>query len=123
METVEKKKLDYQFNFDEDWLTYLEENGYVVIKEVANKEEVEKSINLFWEHFEKHHPGVSRDKPETWVDWRVDMRGIVCDGNLIQSEAAWFIRGLPLIKKIFSKIWNDDSLIVSMDSTIMWKPW
>jgi len=117
-----KQREDYHFQLDEDWLKYLEENGYVVIKGVANNDEVNHAIDLYWKHFESHSKA-KRDDPTTWVEWGVDIRGIVVDGGTIQSEAAWYVRALPKIKSVFSKIWSTDSLLVSMDSVILWKPW
>jgi len=71
----------------------------------------------------KTKPGVKRNDPSTWTQWGVDIRGIIVDGATIQSAAAWSIRGLPTVKNIFTKIWGTESLLVSMDSTILWKPW
>lgn len=113
----------YRFDIeDPKWLEYLENNGYVVIKAVADKEEVETAIDLFWKHFEATK-NVKRDDMETWEDWRTDRRGIITDAGVIQCAGAWYIRGLPKVKTAFSKIWNTDSLIVSMDSLLLWKPW
>lgn len=51
-----------------------------------------------------------------------DRRGIIVDGPTMHCEGAWFIRTLPSIATVFSRIWSTDSLIVSMDSPILWKP-
>lgn len=52
MQTNEKY-LPSQFDLeDEGWLNYLDLNGYVVIKQVANISEVESAVSLFWDHFE-----------------------------------------------------------------------
>lgn len=118
-----EEKPDYQFALDDpQWETYLEDNGYVVVKAVASPEEVEKAKDLFWKHFEARN-GVKRDDITTWANWNTDRRGIITNALTIQSEGAWFIRGLPKVKSVFQKIWKTDDLIVSMDSLIMWKPW
>ena len=39
------------------------------------------------------------------------------------SEGAWYLRGLPKLRQVFAQIWVTDDLIVSMDSTIVWRPW
>jgi hypothetical protein len=40
-----------------------------------------------------------------------------------QSKAAWNVRATPKVKDTFAKIWKDDDLLVSYDSTIIWRPW
>jgi len=101
---------------------YLDDNGYVVIKSVANPEQVATAIDLFWNHFEKTYDVVRNDL-STWERWGVDRRGIMTSGGVIQSQGAWYIRGLPNVKNAFSQIWKTDSLIVSMDSLLLWRPW
>ena len=39
------------------------------------------------------------------------------------QEAAWYLRGLPAVKQVFSRIYDTDQLIVSMDGIIVWRPW
>jgi len=107
---------------DEQWPTYLENEGYVVIKHVANEGEIERAIDLYWEYF-KNAFGVDRNDMSTWEKWYVDKRGIETKGPTIQSEGAWFVRGLPKVKSAFSTIWKTNDLIVSMDSLLLWKPW
>jgi len=43
--------------------------------------------------------------------------------SLAQSEGAWSVRGLSDVKKVFTKIWETDDLIVSMDAIIAWRKW
>jgi len=100
----------------------LEDNGYVVIKAVADDEQVRTAIDLFWQHFERTKK-VKRDDFESWKRWTTDRRGIVVDAEVIQCGGAWYVRGLPKVKQAFRKIWNEDDLIVSMDSLLLWKPW
>jgi hypothetical protein len=113
----------YSFEFDGPWEEYLDANGFCVIRQVAPQEQVEKAIDEYWTCFESLYPGLSRNSLESWKQWRVDQRGIVLVGEILQSQAAWRIRGLPRVKGAFSRIWKDDDLIASMDSTLMWRPW
>eukprot|EP00009_Paramoeba_aestuarina_P003313 CAMPEP_0201516784 /NCGR_PEP_ID=MMETSP0161_2-20130828/8051_1 /ASSEMBLY_ACC=CAM_ASM_000251 /TAXON_ID=180227 /ORGANISM="Neoparamoeba aestuarina, Strain SoJaBio B1-5/56/2" /LENGTH=309 /DNA_ID=CAMNT_0047914065 /DNA_START=34 /DNA_END=963 /DNA_ORIENTATION=+ len=115
---------NFRFNVEEKdvWVPYLKEHGYVVIKEVANEQERETAISHFWDLFEKDHD-VTRNEPDTWKDWYVDRRGISLDVNVMQGKGAWFVRGLPKCKQAFSSIWEEEDLITSMDSILMWKPW
>jgi len=118
---MEEDRSEYRFELDEEWEAYLNANGYVVIKSVADPQQVSTAIDLFWKHFETTR-GVNRNDISTW-DWGVDRRGIVTDGGVIQCAGAWYIRGLPNVKNAFSQIWKTDSLIVSMDSLLLWRPW
>jgi len=119
---MEEAESEYRFGVDDDWEPYLEANGYVVIKSVADPQQISTAIDLFWRHFEATH-GVDRNDISTWGRWGVDRRGIVTDGGVIQCEGSWYVRGLANVKKAFSKIWKTESLIVSMDSLLLWRPW
>jgi len=113
---------EHRFGIDDDWEPYLETNGYVVIKSVADAQQTANAIDLFWKHFTNTHD-VDRHDRATWTRWGVDRRGIITDGGVIQSEGAWYVRGLPNVKRAFAKIWKTESLIVSMDSLLLWRPW
>jgi ectoine hydroxylase-related dioxygenase (phytanoyl-CoA dioxygenase family) len=39
------------------------------------------------------------------------------------SEAQWFLRGVPNVKKAFAKIWDTDELLTSFDGVSLWRPW
>jgi len=119
---MEEGGSEYRFGIDEEWEAYLEANGYVVIKSVADPQQVSTAIDLFWKHFETTRD-LDRNDISTWDKWGVDRRGIITDGGVIQCEGAWYIRGLPNVKNAFSKIWKTNSLIVSMDSLLLWRPW
>eukprot|EP01121_Diplochlamys_sp_Union-15-3_P020787 TRINITY_DN8209_c0_g1_i4.p1 TRINITY_DN8209_c0_g1~~TRINITY_DN8209_c0_g1_i4.p1 ORF type:complete len:318 (+),score=51.19 TRINITY_DN8209_c0_g1_i4:37-954(+) len=121
MEKTTNNSENYRFDINEDWETYLDKNGYVVIKSVASPEEVSKAIDLFWEHFSKS--GVKRDDFSTWSHWGTDKRGIITNADVIQCAGAWYVRALPKVKAVFQKIWKAEDMIVSMDSLLLWKPW
>jgi hypothetical protein len=115
---------DHWFELEdvEHWMPYLENEGYVVIKRVADTTEVSSAIDMYWEHYETTD-NVDRNNTETWSDWYLDRRGIQTRGPTIQCGGAWFVRGLPRVKSAFANIWETEDLIVSMDSLIVWKPW
>ena len=97
----------YRFDLkDTKWLEYLRSNGYVVIKNVATKKEIEASAFL-----------LKRDLSTL----KLPTTGLIA--KLAQSEGAWAIRGVRKLKDVFSMIWETDDLIVSMDSIIAWKLW
>lgn len=113
----------YRFSLeDRGWQTYLENNGYVVVKAVVGPEEVERARDLFWNHFEENN-GVKRDDLDSWQNWTTDRRGIITNASVIQCAGAWYVRGLPQVKAVFQEIWQTSDLIVSMDSLLLWKPW
>ncbi len=127
----------------DDWLRHLQQHGYCVVRNVASADEIEKAKSLFWDCIEATNPGVERGDVETWQKWKVgsrvffffflfqqnfvfsqlDSRGIVLDGDVLHSAGAWFLRGLPLVRQSFARVWNDDDLVCSFDSTIIWRPW
>eukprot|EP01126_Amoeba_proteus_P063418 TRINITY_DN8741_c0_g1_i4.p1 TRINITY_DN8741_c0_g1~~TRINITY_DN8741_c0_g1_i4.p1 ORF type:complete len:286 (+),score=41.29 TRINITY_DN8741_c0_g1_i4:78-935(+) len=113
---------NHRYDLEGEWPSFLDNNGYVVIKAVADPQQVATAIDLFWKHFEDSK-GISRDNMDSWKGWKTDRRGIVTNAGVIQCAGAWYVRGLPKVKTAFSRIWQTDDLIVSMDSLILWKPW
>jgi ectoine hydroxylase-related dioxygenase (phytanoyl-CoA dioxygenase family) len=101
--------------------TYLEENGYVVFKNVATPDEIEMGISLAWDFIESLGIGVSRNDISTMNtdQWRSQLdpfgKGIVTANGVGQSGFLWFARGLPSVIKIFSQIWKTEDLITSFD--------
>ena len=50
-----------------DALAYLDEQGYVVISDVLNAEEIQTNKNLLWKFLEEMNDGsIRRRDPETW---------------------------------------------------------
>ena len=97
----------YHFNLEElEWLDYLKSFGYVVVRNIASIEDVDKASAC-----------LHRDLKSL----RLPAHGLVA--NLAQSEGAWSIRGLSKLKNVFSEIWKTDELIVSMDAIIAWRKW
>lgn len=113
----------YRFNIqDPAWRQHLAEQGFCVIKTVADEQQLAAARRLFWDDIEATKKGVRRDDAQTWKQWHIDQRGIV-SGSLAQGKGAWYVRGLPRIKTAFAEIWGDDDLIVSMDCALIWRPW
>lgn len=116
---------EYSFALEQwtHWESYLEKHGYCVIRAVANAEDIALATDEFWTCFESKTEGLKRDDHATWDRWRVDKRGIVLQGEVLQCAGAWRVRALPRVKQAFSRIWKEEDLIVSMDSTLLWLPW
>ncbi len=107
----------------EAWKQHLDEHGYAVIRAVASPEEVRAAHDAFWDCVEAKHRGVRRDDLSSWDKWRVDGRGIMLDGDLTHCAGAWAVRGLPKAQRAFAAIWDEEDLICSFDSTLLWRPW
>jgi len=104
---------------------YLDDNGYVVYKGIANAAEIEKGKVLAWDFIEKVAPGVSRADPTTWdhPSWPDPFgKGIVSGDAVGQSEFLWFCRGIPNVKSVFAQIWGTQDLITSFDGFCIWRP-
>lgn len=109
---------------------YLDEQGYVVFKSVANEEEINQAKSLFWDFIE-HGKGwegeqvIFRNDSTTWKhEWWPAERsnGILFRNGIGQSPFLWYCRTLPQVKKIFSLVWDDDDLLTSFDGCGVFRP-
>lgn len=105
---------------------YLNEHGYVVFKDVANKEEVNGLTELFWENMEIESEGrIKRGDMNTWENysWQGYVKAGINDSHgLPQSKFAWHARGLPKVRRLFETIWQNDDLLVSFDAVGAFRP-
>lgn len=126
---IDVKVVDsYRFNIDtekDEMLEHLEKYGYVVVKEVANEEEISQAIDYLWD-FMHNFPDstVRRGKPETWEDgWIANTKnGIMNAFGMGQSNFMWHSRCLPRVKESFEAIWGP-SLLTSFDGGNVFRPW
>ena len=92
-------------------IEYLEEQGYVVIKNALSESEAAKTLDLLWDYLEELNTGIDRYDPSTWEDdrWPTCAHGgIMPSYGIGHSESQWFLRGIPNVKKAFAKIWESD---------------
>jgi len=111
---------------DEEGLNYLEQNGYVVFKDIANQEELEKGRGLAWDFIEATAPGVKRDDKTTWnsPQWPNPFgNGIVCGDGVGHSAFLWYVRGLEKVQQVYAKVWGTDKLITSFDGFCIHRAW
>lgn len=102
---------------------YFDKHGYVVIKNAASPEEVQKGINLFWDLVEVQQPLIKRNDPATWESWVASTgNGIMAGYGIGQSEFLWHARQLPKVKEAFSRVWGTDDLLVSYDGCGVFRP-
>lgn len=97
----------YEYRFDiqdaKNWKIFLDQFGYVIIKQVATEEDVIHSRNLYWNYFEESIPQLKRTDIQTWNHMKIPSCGIMFGyekfGALsTHSEGAWFLRGLPKLR-------------------------
>jgi hypothetical protein len=99
---------------EDDWKFWIE-NGYIVIKNVVPKEQVERLANFLWE-FEEKDP----DDPETWyVPPRAEMMmkeltntGMV---EVYNHQYLWDNRQVQKVYDAFVDIWGTEKLWVTID--------
>eukprot|EP00755_Sulcionema_specki_P003236 Sspe_Gene.27335::Locus_11716_Transcript_2_2_Confidence_0.667_Length_1138::g.27335::m.27335 len=109
---------------DPDAYNYLDEHGYVVIKDVANAEELARAEDLLWEYLELH--GMKRTDPRTWDDENFPgsiANGIICKRGFGQSPFLWHLRTLPKVISVFQRIWKTDDVVTSFDGGNVFRPW
>jgi len=104
---------------------YLEENGYVVFKDVATEAQIEMSKKLAWDFLENLGIGINREDPKSWntPKWPDPYgKGILASDAVGHCELLWFVRGIPNVKKIFANIWKTNDLITSFDGFCFHRP-
>lgn len=97
-------------------LAHLQEEGYVVIKDVLSATECADALEKLWQELEMA-PGVSRRDPSTWDD------NSTFGNNWGHSDFLWFVRGLPNVRKVWEMIHRTDDLLVSFDGASLYRPW
>lgn len=106
---------------------YLEENGYVVIREVLSSEQISIAKDMCWEWIEAITGSeVRRNDVQSWGEkaWPADKdNGIIRDPSIGQADWLWYIREKPSIKQAFSRIWGTDRLGVSFDGGNLFRPY
>jgi hypothetical protein len=97
-----------------DWKFWIE-NGYIVIKKVVPKEQVERLTNFLWE-FEDKNP----NDPETWYApprAEMQMKELTNTGmvEVYNHQYLWNNRQHPKIYDAFVDIWGTEKLWVTID--------
>lgn len=104
LEIIVKKLLLEKYKKD------LLENGYVIIPNVLNNEEIEEALQLFYKW---KNSIIDIDK----IHNIIDPHGIFKFHEIGHQEFAWFIRTRPYLIEIFKYLWNSDELVVSFDGS------
>ena len=102
---------------------------------VLSQDEVEEALSKLWSLIEDQGTGVDRADRSTWTNDRWCPRTAAAPTKIagsgggagghgaLQSEAAWYIRGRPGLKRMWASIYATDDLIVSWDGFNVVRPW
>ncbi|CAF1266991.1 unnamed protein product [Rotaria sp. Silwood1] len=110
----------------QDGFTYLNENGYVVISDVLNQDEINENKQLLWKFIENASKGaIKRDDPDTWSNqWpSFSSHGLIATFGIGQSDFLWSVRSHPQVKNVFARLWNTRQLLVSFDGCGVFRDW
>jgi hypothetical protein len=106
------------FLSSEDWKTHLDQEGYVVIREVLTPEQKSESMELFKREWNRVSSGFSWENATTWNIQNSPMmfgKGMALFNGFGQSSFMWSLRTNPNIYGIFQKLHGTEELVVSMD--------
>ncbi len=105
---------------------YLDDNGFVVIKNALSEAESQQAMTLLWDYLEELGTGIDRNNVDTWTDdkWPTAVHGgILPSFGIGHSAAQWFIRDIAAVQASFAAVWDTDDLLTSFDGVALWRPW
>jgi hypothetical protein len=111
-----------------DWKSYFQENGYVVIKNIIDSTKIDKAKTLLWDFLTKMGTGIKEDDETTWSDDRWPgtalKKGIVSGYGAGQSDFMWSLREVREVRIPFAELWNCDigDLVPSFDGFSIFRP-
>jgi ectoine hydroxylase-related dioxygenase (phytanoyl-CoA dioxygenase family) len=86
----------------------LNENGFTIVKNVLNTEEIDYAKTSFY-NWQKSLPNIEK------FHRTCNPHGIFKFHEAGHADHSWFIRTRPQIIQIFKKLWQTDDLVVSFD--------
>lgn len=102
---------------------------------MLSEDELEEGLSRLWSLIEGQGTGVNRAERSTWTNDRWcprtagDPTKIAGSGSgaggygALQSDAAWYVRGRPGLKRMWASIYGTNDLIVSWDGFNVVRPW
>ena len=116
---TEKDNNNYFISFSKEeineYVHFFKECGVVVIRDVISSEDCDNTINEIWKVLEKSSSGtVQRNNSSSWEHWPTTRTGMLGKSLAIDSMS-WKNRLNPTIYQIFSSIYQDTDLVVSLD--------
>lgn len=109
---------------------FLDEHGFVVIRDALSAPEVATALSLVWDALELLGSGIDRADATTWTNDRwpgqgetgAGLTGVRGDYGLTHSPALWYVRGAPQVKTAFAALWGTDELLTSFDGLALTRP-
>ena len=101
-----------------EWKKYLDEYGYVVIKNILSDKEKLESLEFCKKDLNHISPGLDWNNPETWtIDNSPLMfhKGMGIFNGIGQTDFMWSLRTNPNIKSIYKYLHNTEELCTSLD--------
>ena len=104
---------------------FLAANGFVVVKEVMDQDNIDVAKGKLWEFLDAS-AGMKYEDKSTWTTDKFEVVALANNGILTfigQSDFMWYIRLLPRVKEAFSVVHDTDELLCSMDGGNIFLPW
>ena len=108
----------YNLTDVKDWKAALENNGYVVIKDVLTEEEQSTYFDLFKKDWTTVSHRFNFDDTTTWKrdNCPIMMKtGFTYASGFSQCDFMWSLRTNPNIKGIYENLYNTNELVTSFD--------
>jgi ectoine hydroxylase-related dioxygenase (phytanoyl-CoA dioxygenase family) len=102
----------------EEWLEFLDIEGYVVLSDILSPDELHLSMELFKSEWSKVSPNFEWDNPKDWSIKNCPLmfgKGMAIYSGFGQSDFMWSLRTHPKIIGIFENIHGVEDLVVSLD--------
>lgn len=106
------------FGLDDDWLPYLNNEGYVVIGNVLPPQTVEKIQTEFAREWNVVSPNFDWTDKATWTSGNSPImwnKGMAYSSGFGQARFQWLLRTHPAIQEPWRRIHGTDELVVSYD--------
>ena len=108
----------FEIDDSTNWQKYLEEEGYVVIKDILSTEENNTVFNLFDNDINSVSSAFDISDSSTWKIENTPLmygKGMGVFNGFGQSNFMWELRTNPKIQNIFKKVHNCEELVTSLD--------
>lgn len=109
----------YEPNDYENWKKHLDKEGFVVIGNIQNTAEKQVGFDLFINDIKKVSPNFNPEDPQKGMDINTCPimfgKGMGVFNGFGQCDGMWHLRNNFTIKYIFSKIYETEDLVTSLD--------
>lgn len=100
------------------FLRHLQDHGYAILNGILRVEvEKRRFLENFWAAMSSILPTMDPQRRDTW-NFPKGFRGIVSTYGLPQADFAWMARASPRMRLAFSRIFDTQDLVVSLDAVI-----